>query len=67
MIARFEPRRSPPGGNDLSPEGSFDLKGRDHSEVRSDRICPGKIDDWIFLWAYFSVLSAFLVIRQEGF
>jgi hypothetical protein len=38
IIARFEPRQSPPGGNDPSPHGSFDVKGPGHVEGGSKRI-----------------------------
>ena len=60
-----EPRRSPPGGNDPSPHGSFDLKGRAHLEGGYERICEKEIESWIYLWACFSALMAFSEVRQR--
>jgi hypothetical protein len=51
-----EPRQSPHGGNDPSPYGSFDLKGRAHIEGGSDRVSTGKVEFRILLWAYCSAL-----------
>ena len=69
----IEPRRSPPGGNDPSPHGSFDVKRRAHLDAGSERIPmgrqypgPGQIGfgefflDWF--WAPFArmTMSVFL-------
>jgi hypothetical protein len=42
----IEPRRTPPGGNDPSPHGSFDLKGCGHLEGGYERLTMGKIEFW---------------------
>ena len=55
---RNEPRSSPPGRNDPFPRGPLDLKGCGPLEAGCERICRGRIDFRIFVWACFSDLLA---------
>jgi hypothetical protein len=66
MIAH-EPRRSPPGGNDPSPHGSLDLKGRAHLEAGCDQICIQEIDTGFFSGPSFQHYWRFQRLRRKDF
>jgi hypothetical protein len=60
-----EPRQSPPGGNDPSPHGSLNLKGRGHREGGFHQICHGKIGFWIFYGLVFQPHWRFRGLGRE--
>ena len=48
-----EPRQLPPGGNDPSPHGSLEVKGRVGLEGGSEQICRREIESWNLFWSVF--------------